>query len=204
VSESHRTSAAAAEIRHTRWPGWIWAVPIAALGIAGWLLARGIAQRGIHITIMFSNAQRIDPHDTSIMYRGMEVGRVTDVSLSKDGDAVIVKARIADDAAKFLKTKTVFWLRGAHPSLYDMSSLGALFSGPNIEMEPGGGESTEQFTGLAHEPLPGKREAAVLYSVSFAGVVGDLTRGDFVNLRGFPVGEVKEVGFHYDANRGSI
>lgn len=204
MSESRRTSASEAEIRHSRWPGWIWAVPIAALGIAGWLLARALAQRGTHITIMFSDAQRIDPHDTSIMYRGMEVGRITDVSLSKDGGGVIVSAKIADDAAQFLRTRTVFWLRGAHPSMYDMSSLGALFSGPNIEMEPGEGESTKQFTGLAREPLPGKREEPVLFSVSFAGVVGDIRRGEFVNLLGFPVGEVKEVGFHYDAKTGSI
>ena len=32
----------AADVRQTRWPGWIWAIPIAALGVAGWLGIRAL------------------------------------------------------------------------------------------------------------------------------------------------------------------
>ena len=36
-SEVKRTEAA---VRRTRWPGWIWAVPLAALLLVGWWLLR--------------------------------------------------------------------------------------------------------------------------------------------------------------------
>jgi hypothetical protein len=36
--------------------------------------------------------------------------------------------------------------------------------------------------------------------VSFEGAVGALSSGDTVTVRGFPVGEVHEVGLHYDVH----
>jgi paraquat-inducible protein B len=135
----------------------------------------------------------------------MNVGSVSDVALSKDGKAVNVSASMNDSAKKFLTSETVFWLRGANPSLSDLSSLGAVLSGPTIVMEPGAGKSTTHFTGQTRKPAapPGSGNA-VLFGVSFHGEVGGLTPGDPVKLRGFPVGEVRTIGFHYDLQNDHI
>ena len=200
-----RTSSAQAKSKRSWWPGWIWAVPIAALGIGVWLLVRFLTQGGTDITITFSDVYGITPGDTTIVYRGMKVGSVDEVSLTNDGNAVKVSANIQDSASNFLKDGTIFWLRGAQPSLSNLSSLGAVLSGPTIVMEPGPGKSTNDFHGMTHKPaIPRDHGAPVLFSASFDGAVGDLSQNDAVKLRGFTVGEVKEVAFHYDAKTGEI
>ena len=205
MSDERRTAPAPAELRHSWWPGWIWSVPIAALGIGIWLLVRLIAQGGTDITITFADAQGVKPKDTSIEYRGMNVGSVTDVELAKDGKSVVVSANIQDDASKFLRARTTFWLRGANPSLSNLSSLGAILSGPTIVMAPGPGAETKHFKGLESEPVvPQGHGAPVLFAVSFDGNVGELSAGDAVKLRGFTVGEVERIGFHYDVSTGKI
>lgn len=200
-----RTSPAEADTKKSWWPGWIWAVPLAALGIGGWLLVRFLTQGGTDITITFTDVYGITAGDTTVEYRGMNVGSVEDVALTKDGSAVQVSATIKDSASKFLKEGTLFWLRGAHPSLSDLSSLGGILSGPTIVMEPGSGKSTDRFHGIGRKPaLPRERGAPILFAVSFQGAVGDLSPGDAVKLRGFPVGEVKSTAFHYDVKSGKI
>ena len=205
MSNRGRTSPPEAETKRSWWPGWIWAVPIAALGIGAWLLVRFLTQGGTDITITFADVYGITPGDTTIEYRGMKVGSVGGISLSKDGSAVKVDATIEDSASKFLKDGTLFWLRGAQPSLGNLSSLGAVLSGPTIVMEPGPGKETTHFAGLTHKPVvPGNSGPPVLFTVSFNGAVGNLSGGDAIKLRGFPVGEVKEIGFRYDSNTGEI
>lgn len=205
MSEGRRTAPARAETRSSWWPGWIWSVPIAALAIGAWLLIRFLAQGGTDITIIFTDAQGVKPKDTSIEYRGMAVGSVTGVALGKDGRVVEVSATIQDSASKFLRKETIFWLRGVNPSLGNLSSLGAILSGPTIVMEPGPGEETKVFKGLGRKPaVPRGQGAPVVFAVSFRGNVGELSAGDAVKLRGFTVGEVDQIGFHYDVNTDEI
>jgi len=205
VSEAARTSPSQALTRHSRGPGWIWAVPIAALGIVAWLLVRLLAEGGTNVTIMFPDAHNVSPDNTEVHYRGMKIGHVTDVSLTKDGSAVRVTANIQETGAeKLLTTGTVFWLQGATPSLGSPASLGAVISGPTIVMEAGPGTATRQFNGLVHTPLPDNHGSAVLFTVAFDGPVGELSPGEVVKVRGFPVGEVEEIGFRYDASTGKI
>lgn len=204
-NDIRRTTPARATEHHSWWPGWIWAVPIAAIAIGAWLLVRFLTQGGTDITITFPDVYGIDPSSTNIEYRGMTVGSVTGVLLSKDGSAVSVGARVNDSAEKFLKGETVFWLRGANPSLSDLSSLGAVLSGPTIVMEPGAGKPTTHFVGQTRKPAaPPGSGVPVLFAVTFNGEVGGLTPGDPVNLRGFPVGEVKTIGFQYDVKTDQI
>ena len=77
-------------VRHGWWPGWIWAVPIAALLIVGWLGLRDLTRGGENIQINFEKAYGIKPQDTDVVYRGVKVGTVTSVALNDKGDAVIV------------------------------------------------------------------------------------------------------------------
>ncbi|MEJ2645041.1 MAG: MlaD family protein [Gammaproteobacteria bacterium] len=192
-------------VRHGWWPGWIWAVPIAALLIVGWLGLRYLTRGGEVIQIGFEKAYGIRPQDTDVVYRGVKVGTVTGVALNDKGDAVIVTVAIKDSATKYLRSGTRFWLRGAKPSVSDLSSLGALLSGPTIVMDPGTGKHTTRFAGIPYKPvLPGAPGKPVRYAVSFDAAVGGLRRGEPVSLRGFTVGEVEDVGFRYDAHNGQL
>ena len=203
--DGRRTAPAQASIHRSWWPGWIWAVPLAAVGISAWLLIRSLGRGGTDITITFSDSHRIDPSGTTVEYRGMTVGHVTGVSLARDGTSVNVNATMSDDVARFLTTGTVFWLRGANATLSDPSSLSAVLSGPTIVMEVGAGKPARHFEGATRKPaVPVDSGEPVIFRASFHGSVGDLPAGEPVELRGFPVGEVKTVGFSCDARTGAI
>lgn len=194
-----------AEVRRSSWPGWIWTIPIAALLLLGWWAARSLLRGGENITISFDDVHELKQSGADVLYRGMKVGKVTGMALAKDGKSIDVSANIDAGAATFLDTGTRFWLRGAEPSLADPSSLGAVLSGPTIVMEPGPGEKATHFVGLAHKPVVADPAAQPqIYGVSLSGAVGSLKGGQPVKLRGFTVGEVRDVGFRYDARSGAL
>jgi paraquat-inducible protein B len=194
-----------AGVRHGWWPGWIWAIPIAALLVVIWLGARALLAGGTDITIRFTDIHGMKPENTDVLMRGTQVGHVTGIQLDKDGAAVTVTASIDEDAAKFLRTGTRFWLKGASPSLSNLSSIGSLLSGPSIVMDPGPGAEARHFRGLESEPIaPSADEHPILYAISLDNEAGALSGGAKVILRGFTVGEVRDVGFSYDPTTGAI
>lgn len=194
-----------ARVHRRWWPGWIWGIPVAALAVVGWLGVRTLLSGKEAITIRFDDAHDLKPNNSNVEYRGTIVGTVTAVKLDADGDAVTVTASIDDSATRFLRSGTRFWLEGANPSLSNPSSLGAILSGPTIEMEPGAGTKSSHFVGLDRKPIgPSSGEQPVLYEVSFDGDVGALKSGDPVKLHGFTVGEVRDVSFSYNPQSGEL
>ncbi len=72
-------------------------------------------------------------------------------------------------------------------------------------MEPGPGAQTTTFVGLEQQPIaPSTVERPLLYEVSLDSEAGSLAGGDPVTLRGFTVGEVRDVGFAYDPATGEL
>ncbi len=186
------------------WPGWIWAVPIAVVLIVGWLGLRHLTNGGENITVTFPDAHGIKAQKTNVVYRGLAIGQVKSVALDKAGDGVMVTANIDDDAERFLRSETRFWLRGAHPSLENPSSLGAILSGPTIVMAPGAGKPATHFAGSVDKPIAPAHAHPQSYIVMFKGAAGALRRGDKVTLRGFTIGKVTDVGFRYDVETGAL
>ena len=198
--EPRRTVAIA---RRSWWPGWIWAVPIAAVAIVLWLLLRSLSSRGIDVTVTYDDAAGMQPGDTRVMYHGLDVGRVTSVALASDDWHVIVHLDIDRQLASKITTGTRFVLEGAHPSLSDLSSLWALVAGPTIVMVPGPGGPARQFVGTEGGPRQ-TLAVSVPYRVSFDGAVGQLEPRAPVMLRGFMVGEVTSIGLSVDPRSGRI
>ena len=194
-----------AAVRHGWWPGWIWAIPVAVLLVVIWLGGRALLAGGTSITIRFNDTHGMKKENTDVDLRGTQVGHVTGIELDPGGTGVVVTASIDKDAAKFLTAGTRFWLQGANPSLSNLSSLGSLLSGPTIVMEPGPGAQARRFVGLEHQPIaPSTTERPLLYEVSLGSEAGSLAGGDPVVLRGFTVGEVRDVGFDYDPATGNL
>jgi paraquat-inducible protein B len=186
-SAGKRTEAA---FRRSRWPGWIWAVPIAALIIVGWLALRGIVNRGPEVTVTFASAGGIQAGDTKVRYRGLDVGAVEDVRLAKDLSHVVVTLRLDSKFDHALTQGTRFWIVGANIGLENLAALKTIVSGPYIAIDPGPGKPTRRFTGL-EQAAPVAAETAGTRFVLHAHELGSLTQGAAVKYLGLDVGVVE-------------
>lgn len=184
-----RTTAA---VRRSRWPGWIWAVPIAALAIVGWLAFRQFVRYGPEITITFPAAAGIKAEDTKVRYKGLNVGTVEKVVLGDDRSNVVVTAQMQESVEDLLRARTRFWLVGADIGLADLSELKTLISGPYIEMDPGGGEPRRQFEGLRGAPAVRADEEGTRFMLR-AERLGSVGAGTPISYLGLEVGTVDEV-----------
>lgn len=193
------------EVRRSAWPGWIWSVPIAAVGVAIWLGIRGLVHGAETVTVTFDNAYGMKAGNTDVMLLGVKVGELSDVTLASDGKHIDAELKIDSAEKKYLRSGTKFFLRGAVPDLSDPSSLKALVSGPEIDMEPGPGQPADHFSGGDLKPaLPPEHGPVVMYGVRFDGAAGGLKNGAEVDLRGFRVGTVTDVRLRYDAGTGTL
>lgn len=186
-AELARTQAA---VRRSRWPGWIWAVPLAAVGILIWLGVRFFFTHGATVTVAFDRAPGVSAQATRVNFRGVDVGGVSAVRLSQDGQKVIVTLALDRSMERYLRSGTRFWLQGV--SLEDPSTLGAVLSGPTVEMQPGPGAPQRSFIGLSRapaftEPVQGTRFILV------AEQHGSAQQGAGVYYLGLEVGKVLDV-----------
>jgi paraquat-inducible protein B len=200
MTEVKRTQAGT---RMTRWPGWIWSVPIAAVALVSWLLVRAISGHGVRVTVVFDDATGVTANGTDVTYRGIKIGQVTGAALSPDRRHVNVTLSIDGDMKAALNTGSSFYLEGAHPSLSDLSSLKSILSGPTIVIVPGRGSATRHFV-ASPGPPPDSVGTAAHYLVRLDGPVGDIEIGAPVTLRGFIVGHVLDARLVYDPRTGKL
>lgn len=192
-----------AEVRRSRWPGWIWGVPVAAIGIVVWLLIRAFSDRGIDATVVFEEAAGMKEGDTEVTFRGMKVGTVRRLSLDPDGVHVIAELNIDHHVQQYLRSNSEFYLKGAQPSFSDPDSLKSIVAGPSIVLVSGSGKPARHFSGHLGSP-PERLTVSVPYVLHFSTSGGELKAGAPVKLLGFTVGEVANVQLTTDPDGGKV
>jgi paraquat-inducible protein B len=199
--EPKRTTA---RTRSSWWPGWIWAVPIAAVLVVGWLAFRALAEGRSTVTVTFDQAPGVRKTDTKVVYRGVDVGQVKSVGLAPGGRQVEVKLAIDKQAEPLLRAGTRFWLIGANPRLENIAELKDALTGPEIGLEPGGGAAAKIFRGLDEPPDEAPVGPQAPYRVRFDGPAGALKPGAPVLFDGFRVGRVMSSSLHYNRGDGAL
>lgn len=175
---------------HRRWPGLIWAVPLAALIVVGYLGLSAITEHGIDVVVTFESAPGVTPGDTKVMVQGVQAGHVTHVRVAEDGQHVDVTLRLDPHESGALNSATQFWLIGAKPSFTDLSSLRAAVAGLSIGMAPQtGGTPTTHFVGLQEPPavLPGTKGTHYFLKTP---TLGSVQQGASILYRGQEIGKV--------------
>jgi paraquat-inducible protein B len=175
-----------------RWPGLIWALPLAALLIVAYFGLQALAHNGVDVVVSFDSAADAKPGDTQVVYKGLSIGHVTKVDLSDDGHRVDMTLKLDPSTKPLLRAGTRFWLVGAKPSLTDINSLRAAHAGVVIGMAPGAGPYTRRFEGLDQPPpvlpgTPGSRYVLV------SSEIGAARPGADVFYHGLEVGKVTDV-----------
>jgi len=192
-----------AERRKGRGPGWIWAVPIAAVAIVGWLLVREFASGGVGITVTVPEAPGVQAKNTKVTYRGVPIGQVSGVALAKDGSHATLQLSIDKAQKGAFTTGTHIYLEGVGADFTDPATLRSIISGPTVIVQPGPGKPQRDFVGILGEPPP-ELAVALPYRVVFTGDAGKLKIGAKVTLHGFTVGDVDGVRLTVDPQSGNV
>lgn len=180
-----------AKARKTLWPGIVWAFPLAALLIVAYLGLQSFAERGFTVVVTFDSAEGAREGDTKVIHKGIEVGRVTGISLAKDAQHADLTLRLDRKLESQLGPESKFWLIGSNPSLTDLRSLKAAVAGVSIGMAPRPGPSTRRFVGLNQEPAISPDTPGRSFRLD-TDTLGPLRRGSTVSYRGDEVGTVVE------------
>jgi paraquat-inducible protein B len=175
-----------------RWPGLVWAVPLAALMIVAYLGLQTFAQQGVDVVVTFETAHGARAGDTPVVYKGVPIGRVTKIEVSKDLRHVDMTLRLEPRTRDALRDGARFWMIGAEPSLTDLSSLSAVVSGVSIGTAPGSGAPRRHFVGLDKPPPVPPGEVGSTYLLDGRSL--DAARvGAGVYYQGLEVGRITQI-----------
>ncbi len=168
-------------------------IAVALLGYEAW------RSPGIDVRVRVAQGHGLSP-GAALRFRGVEVGRVAAIELSRDLSSVELRVRVDGEAAGLAREGARFWVERARIAPGSVSGLETLFAGPHLVVEPGaaGARAQRQFQGLAAAPLDDAGGAGLEIVVE-APRRGGVAAGAPVSYRQLPVGRVLSVGLSSDA-----
>lgn len=190
-----------ARVRRRRIFRLIWVVPIVALAVAAWLIYQHARSIGPEIAVTFSDGAGLRSGQTPLKYRGVAIGEVSRVELSDDQKQVIVRIRLVRSAAPIAREGATFWIVRPQVGWGNVTGLGTVISGPEIQAQAGRAGATHQsnFRGLERAPSP-----AGLRLVLKGERPVSLRPGSPVYFRGVEVGAVHDVRLSADATAAEV
>jgi len=168
----------------------VWAVPIVAAAIGGWLGIRTMMAKGPTITITFSSAQSLEAGKTQIKFKDLVIGTVESITLAKNLGHVILKADMVKGSESLLNDGAQFWVVRPRIGATGVSGLDTLISGAYIGVSAGKGQRSRAFKGLEWPP-PNPEDRPGLRLVLESATLGSLNNGSPVYFRGVQVGEIE-------------
>ncbi|MBU0993655.1 MAG: MCE family protein [Proteobacteria bacterium] len=147
---------------------------------------------GFTVKIRFNSGEGLIPGSTNIQYKGLVVGKVTDIDIAEDLKGVIVSTSIKEAAAPIAVEGTLFWIVRPRLSSEGVSGINTLFSGQYIEVRPGRGEPYFSFTGLEKPPIGDPDSPGGLHLILTADNLGSISEGAPVYYKKIKVGEIHD------------
>ncbi|HVW20556.1 MAG TPA: MlaD family protein [Opitutaceae bacterium] len=194
-----------AVFKPSKWPGMIWAVPVAAVLLVGWLAFHAWAGRGPTVTVTFPITGGLQAGSTKIEYGGFDVGEVNEVHLSPDLRHLIVQLDFISSMSGHLGPGTQYWVAGNSVDFENLASVKAILSGPFIGVAPHPGKTVSTAAGLEAPPNPSPPgRHAVAYTTVFPGGPSGLKEGGVVRLEGLPAGSITRVEAYYVPATGEM
>ncbi|MHC6527224.1 PqiB family protein [Vibrio proteolyticus] len=158
------------------------------------------AGRGIPIKIILPDDNQISAHGAPIMYRGLEIGQVTDLQLSEGRQQIIASAAIQPAFSDMLNTGSKFVLEEAKVSLSGIENIANLVKGNYLTIYPGNGDRSRLFTADRKDEFNKEQARSVvvrLYSDNSYG----LDVGANILYKGIAVGSITQVALEHDKVR---
>ncbi|HZF01530.1 MAG TPA: MlaD family protein [Methylomirabilota bacterium] len=176
----------------------IWALPVAAAGLCLYFILHDFIFAGPTITIYFQSADGLEHENSTVKYRGANIGEVKSMTLTKDKKFVAVEAKLNYSAGDVARQGSVFWMVRPELKVGSISGLRTIVSGNYINVQPGNGPRTNEFLALNEAPVePVKAVEITLLTDD----LGSLQKQTTIFYRGVQVGEVLDFRLADDSRR---
>ena len=179
-----------------------WIVPLVAAIVAGYVVLERWREYGPQITIRFADGGGLRVGVTPLRFRGVRVGEVSGVELSEDLKQVIVKVRLERSASSLAREGATFWIVRPQVGLNNITGLGTVLTGPEIQALPGNGKQASSFVGLESAPVAFEKEG--LQVIVRTGRPKSLRQHSPVFYRGVEVGIVQEISLAPGATAADV
>lgn len=161
------------------------------------------AGRGIAIKIALPDDNQVSASGAPIMYRGIEVGQVTNLQLSEGREEIIASAAIQPAFSDMLTSGSRFILEEAKVSLSGVENLANIVKGNFLTIVPGDGERSRNFSAIRKHEFNRQNARSVSLQLVADNSFG-LDQGANILYRGISIGSVTKVSLvedkvHFDA-----
>jgi paraquat-inducible protein B len=179
-------------------------VPIVAGVVAGVLIFENYQRFGPVITIQFESANGLDANQTVIRYRGVRVGAVRSIQLTRDLRHVEVTARLERFASGLANEGSVFWIVRPEVGAAGVHALETIVSGPYIEALPGDGHGKNQSHFVGDDETPVIKQGNGMEYILQASSIRSLGANSPVYYRGLQAGKVQYLELSEDSTTVKI
>jgi paraquat-inducible protein B len=178
----------------------IWLFPCIALLISGWVFYDIYKNRGPTIEIYFDDAAGLQAEKTSVRFRGVSIGTVKSVRISKDSKEIKAIVLLQKEAEQFAVEGSQFWIVSPQVTFQGVSGLETLFEGTYISALPGadGAELKTDFKGAMSSESISALENTSVYFLETSNAES-VSAGDSITFRGLVVGNVTKVSLSKSA-----
>jgi len=152
------------------------------------------------ITIIFDDVEGLHEEFSSLIYKGVKVGKVTKISLNSK-QQVVVKAQIFKDYKSFAKKGTVYYLKKPRISLEEVENIGSSVMAVNIGIiKTEAVKPQKYFEGYNSMPSVDKSQFGTIFKVeSFHA--SSVNKGAPVYYKNVKIGKINKIDLSPDASR---
>lgn len=179
----------------------IWIIPILALAMGLWMLFQYVNSTGPKITLILPTADGLEVGKTQIKALNVNVGVITDITLSENYDHIVATAQMSKDAERMLREDTLFWVVKPRIGREGISGLDTLLSGAYIQLQPGKVSTSKAYFNVMDLPPVAPPDTKGLRLLLTSKEAGKLSVGDPVMYEGFTVGRVETTQFDVESKK---
>jgi len=155
------------------------------------------AGRGIAIKVTLPDGNNISASGAPIMYRGLEVGQITDLQLSEGREEIVASAAIQPAFSDMLTTGSRFILEEAKVSLSGVENIANIVKGNFLTIVPGDGARSRAFSAVRKDDFNRQQARSVSLQLVADNSFG-LDKGANILYRGISIGSVTQVSLAKD------
>ena len=169
----------------------IWILPVIALSIGMWLLYKSVVEKPIDIIVHFKSAEGVTAGKTKVMYKGLPIGIVKDITVDRGLDTVSMHIEISREAEKGLVEDVKFWIVRPEVSAGRVRGIETLLTGSYIAVQLGKSKvPCREFVGL-EEPPPVPENAPGLHIKLETEALNSLQKGSPIYFKDIQVGTIQ-------------